>query len=176
MGLIKTPEDYFSVVETGQLDTMMEGETAEVLQVQSENEELQEGTDIPVIVTDNHLMHIKEHKAVLASPEARRNPEILQATLNHINQHIEFLQDPNLAVLNGLLGQPPVPPQGMPPQMPQAPQQGTGQAAETLNPQNPIQQEAMGDVNMPNMPSMPTNPLTGQQYNTGDGGDPRNTI
>jgi hypothetical protein len=159
MGMIKTPEQYLQVLQTGNLDTMIEGDTAELMYIRSENEKFSEGENVPVVVTDNHILHIQEHKAVLASPEARQDPVVLEATLNHINEHIAMLQAPQLSTLNALLGQPAVPQN-----------QGGGVSAadvnasttpEVLNGQNPIQQEAM-DVGLPNMPSMPTNPLTGQ--------------
>lgn len=183
MGMVKTPEDYLSVVTTGQLDSMMEGETAELLYVQSENEDMQNGEQPPVVVTDNHLLHIKEHKAVLASTDARKDPNVVQATLNHIQEHITMLQDPMLQQLNMLLGQPALPPQGAqgPQQAPQGPQGpevnvgGNPDAAEVMDSQNPIEQGAEG-VRSAQMPNMPTNPLTGLPFNPQTGGDPTNNI
>lgn len=180
MGLIKTPEDYISVITTGQLDSMMEGDTAELLYVQSENEMMQNGEDPQVVATDSHMLHIQEHKSVLASTEAREDPEVVQAALNHINTHIEMLQDPRLAQLNSLLGQP-----ALAPQQPAGGQSGPGgqsvpvegnpNAAEVLNNENPINQMA-GEVRGPNMPNMPNNPLTGQPFNPQTGGDPTNNL
>lgn len=173
MGMIKTPEQYIQVLQTGNLDTMLEGDTSELMNIRAENEFLDRGEDVPVVVTDNHLLHIQEHKAVLASPEARKDPTILAATLQHINEHITMLQDPNLMALNALLGQPQVPQQA--PQVPQPSVSAADVAAQdttqVLNNQNPIVAEAAG-ANLPGLPPLPMNPLTGERYNPETGGMP----
>lgn len=122
-GIIKNAQDYIMVMKTGNLDTMLEGELSELTCIKSENERLAEGKPVVALVTDEHVLHIKEHKSVIASPDARENPQIIQAVLSHIQQHIEQLKtaDPNL--LN-ILGQPSLAQPPMQPGMPQGPQQG----------------------------------------------------
>lgn len=156
MGMIKTPEQYLQVLQTGNLDTMIEGDTAELMYIRSENEKFSDGVEVPVVVTDNHILHIQEHKAVLASPDARQDPEILEATLNHINEHIAMLQSPQLSTLNALLGQPQVPQPSV-----SAADVQASTTPQVLNGENPMQEEAY-DVEQPNMPSMPKSPLTGE--------------
>jgi len=158
-GLIKTQEQYLQVLQTGTLEPAIEGETAELMLIRSENEQLSEGiADIIAVATDSHKLHIMEHKTVLASPEARINPEIVQATLSHIQMHIDQLRetDPNLLMM---LGQEP-----LSPELPTGDFTGPDAVAgDVMNPEDPLMQMAEG-VNMPNMP---TNPLTQEPYEPG---------
>lgn len=159
-GLIKTADQYFQILATGRLEVAIEGAEAEMLNIKSENEKLSEGIQVPVIVTDNHLMHINEHKAVVAPPESRNNPAVLKETLQHIQSHINELSNPMNVNILTLLGQQPI----QAPQMPMPPngnvpppQDQMGQAPD-MN-VNPIIEKAENV----NMPSPPTNPLTGEK-------------
>jgi hypothetical protein len=155
MGIIKTPEQYFNVMDTGRLDAMTEDTQSELLLVRSENESLVEGQEILAVVTDQHSLHIKEHKSVLADPDLRRDAELVQRTLAHIQEHINLLKntDPQLLAMMGeqslapppMVGPdgqplppeqqqqgPPPPPEGdpgAPPQDPNAPQASDPAAA-----------------------------------------------
>ncbi len=107
MGVIKVPQQYFQVINTGTLDDLYSGDYDQLMLIKQENEYLAEGTQVPAILTDDHRMHIMEHRAVLNSPEARSNPEILNVTLAHIQQHIAQLQNGNVDLLQ-ILGQQPL--------------------------------------------------------------------
>jgi hypothetical protein len=166
-GFIKTPEQYMQVINTGQIEPMIEGQTAELMLIKSENESLNEGRNPGVVLTENHMLHIKEHKSVLSSPEAKEDANTVGATLAHIQMHVESLRtgDPNLLML---LGQQPLTPPGMPPGIMgegTIPQGGeVPQNAETVarTPSLPGRQ--------PNLPSMPKNALTGEEFNQETGG------
>lgn len=112
-----TPEQYFMVLKTGNLDIMTEGVDKELLLVKEENEALMRGDEVFATDIDEHIMHIKEHRSVIADPHLRKDPELVQRTLAHINEHIEALKqvDPGLLMILGQqpLQQPP-PPEGMP--------------------------------------------------------------
>ena len=137
-GLVKTPEQFIQVMQTGRLEPVIEGEQAEIMLIKDENEHLMDGKEIMAISTDDHIKHIKEHKVVLASIEARKNDTIVPATLAHIQEHIELLKttDPGLLAV---LDQPAM---GMPPG---ADQGGMG----PMTKQNP---NAMGEAKMPELP------------------------
>lgn len=156
-GLIKRPEQYMTMIQTGQLEPMLENETSELLLIRAENEGLSEGKPQVAVVTDNHALHIMEHKSVLASPESRMDPNIVQATTMHIQEHINQLKTADPALLQ-MLGQqslmPPPPPPG---QMP-APEGVPGVMSSGEDP--------AGNVNQP---SMPTNPMTGEQFDPNQG-------
>ena len=168
-GMVKNPDEYLMVIQTGKLEPMTEADTSEMLLIKAENEKLRNGEQIMAVATEKHNVHIQEHKAVLANPETKENPEIVQATLDHINEHLDLLRntDPGLLMVLGMEPMPPNP-QQQPPQMQGAPgpEAGPTGAGELMELQPPVGAQA----DMPQMPSMPENPLTGQEYNLETGG------
>ena len=111
MSLVKSPEQYFQILNTGKLETMYEGEMNELLLIKSENEQMTEGKDVIVSPLDKHRLHINEHKAVLSDPDLRRDPELVKVVLDHIEKHLNSLRqtDPSLLLL---VGEQPLPPIG----------------------------------------------------------------
>jgi hypothetical protein len=156
-GLIKRPEQYISVLETGKLEPLIENEMSELLLVRAENEQLSEGQLPIATAVDDHKMHILEHKSVLASPEARSNPTLVKNATAHILEHIELLRTTDPALLE-LIGQKPL----APAQTPSAP----GPIPEVMDATNPVVQNAQSV----NLPQMPTNPLSGSPYDPQTGG------
>jgi hypothetical protein len=159
MGLITNPQDYFAVINTGQLEVMTENTNSEIYLIKGENEALIAGEEVPVIDVDDHKQHILEHKAILADPHLRKDAALVQRVLGHMQKHIEALRqtDPNLLSLlnqqplSGPGGTPPAGPQGMPPP-PGAPQPpGPAGAMQGPPPGAP-------QPNQPGMPQMPTPP------------------
>ena len=117
MNLIKSPEQYFQVINTGKIETMFEGEMNELLLIKSENEQMLEGKNVIVSPLDKHRLHINEHKAVLSDPDLRRDPDLVRIVLDHIEDHLNALRETDPALLQ-LVGEQPLPPigqqQGMP--------------------------------------------------------------
>lgn len=142
-GLIENPDQYIQVVTTGKLEPVIEGKQAELLLIRAENEGLAEGQRAQAIITDQHAQHILEHKTVLASPEARQNPTILKATLDHIQEHINFLKSADPTLLALIHQQSMASPQGPAPQN-----------AGMMNSAPPVVQQAQG-AQMPSMPNPP---------------------
>lgn len=156
-GLVKTPEEYLQVLNTGRLDPLVEGQTHELLLIKEENESMSEGRPVTAIVTDDHRLHIMEHRSVAASPEARENPELVIALTEHLNEHINMLKNADPVLLQ-LLGQPAVG-GGIS-------QAEAGNVPQMLDATNP-ELQAAEDVNMP---SMPNNALTGEEFTPETGG------
>jgi hypothetical protein len=176
--LIKTPEEYIQVLTTGRLEPVLEATQKEMLAIRSENERLAEGQNAdtmaagmppPVIavLTDNHPAHIREHAAVIASPDAREVPEVVASVLAHIQEHVDLwttlppaigmaLQIPPAPAPMMPPGLPPGP--GGPPALPPgpAPEGPKAEPAEVLDPSG-------APLPMPNMPSMPKDALTGDR-------------
>lgn len=150
-GLITTAQEYLAVLNTGRIEPLFENQLNQILLVRAENERMASGEVPPVLLTDDHVLHIKEHQSVLASPEARENPAIVKAVTTHLMQHMQILSSGNPIL--GILGQPMLAPPGVPPPPP------GGGAADVKNPTNPTT-AAAGKVNLPQMPK---NPLTGQR-------------
>lgn len=166
MNLIKSPEQYFQVINTGKIETMFEGEMNELLLIKSENEQMLEAKNVLVSPLDKHRLHINEHKAVLSDPDLRRDPDLVRLVLDHIEDHLNALRETDPALLQ-LVGEQPLPPlgqqQGMPGQeMPSnasiqgspmeqlmATQGGNVQAGET------VQASTGQQLQTPNIPSPP---------------------
>lgn len=136
--LVKTPEQYIGVLTTGNLEPLYQHDNLNRMLTANENEALMAGEQVQVLLTDDDAIHILEHQCVLASPEARQNPQIVEATLAHIQAHIDNgrMKDPALAqALKQVPLAQPIMPQGAPP-------------SDVMNPQNPVTQAA-NEVNLP---------------------------
>jgi hypothetical protein len=171
MGAITDANQYFTVINTGKLEVMTEGAQTEELCIKSENEALMGGENPPVILTDDHKKHVLMHKAILGDPEIRKNPELTQMVLAHIQEHVSQAQtiDPNLL---SWLGYQPLPPpqQPMGPPPGQGPQGGPPGPGPQQGPQKPDMPmspapAAQPGSSLPNIPSppppfqnLPTNP------------------
>lgn len=125
MGLIQTPQDYFQVINTGNLDTMYEGTESELLLIKQENERLMDGANPIVSPIDAHKLHILEHKAVLADPDLRQEPNLVKTVMDHIEDHLNMLKQTDPSLLS-LIGEQPIasPPAPAPPGGPQGPGSG----------------------------------------------------
>ncbi len=152
-GHITDPDQYIMVLTTGRYEPVVQGKQAEMLLIKAENEKLADGLTQRAVLTDQHMQHIQEHKVILASPEVRDDPNspVVQATLDHISQHIAILSNPDNATLLALLNQTPL--QSAAP----APVQGTG---DQLNATNPAVATAE-NIQQPNMPKPPANTAPG---------------
>lgn len=173
--LLKTPEEYLSVINTGRLEPITQAQTRQLNLINGENELLADGDKdgvVTAIDVDDHRLHILEHAAVLGSPEARSNPNVVQVTLAHIREHTYLLQtvDPNLLQMLGqqsLAVAPPPPEQaagGTPAKNPQA---GPG-GMPALPPDGAVNLPMM--ENPPKQPQYPINPMTGQTWDPVSGG------
>ena len=155
-GMITTPEQYIGVLTTGNVEPLYQRDNSQRMNILSENEELMEGQTIQALLTDNHPTHILEHSCVLDSPEARQSPQVVEATLAHIQEHLNIGKtlDPALAQMlkQQSIFQPP-PPQGAPP--------ANGGPQQVMDNQNPVTQEA-SQTALPK-PAQPPSPNAFQQ-------------
>jgi hypothetical protein len=131
-GLIKTKQEYIEVLETGNLDPMLEAQESQLRLIKEENEALLRGEDVQAIWADDHALHIPEHISTLSSLDARKDPKVINAVQKHTDRHTELLKglDPILA---GLTQQPVIPKTSTPPPTP-----GPGQNASVGAGQKPI--------------------------------------
>lgn len=156
-GLIKTPQQYYMVVNTGRLDSAFEGDMAELLNVKKENENLMTGAVVRAVSWDAHKMHILEHRSVVADPDLRQSEEVKKAVSDHIQEHIDLLRiiDPDVLMLMGeqpltpmdqlLAGRMPLQmpgPGGQPPQEAKAPSGGASSPSYNGNTVPPMPQVA----------------------------------
>jgi DNA-binding transcriptional regulator YdaS (Cro superfamily) len=161
------PDQYLSMVKTGQLDTMTEAPMSQQLNIRAENERLRDGKMPSALITDKHSRHIPEHLSILDSPEARENPVIVQNALAHVQEHMNLWRqlaasNPELLMLMGepmpQMGQPPMP--GGP--MPGGPAPGPGMPSPDQMQAAPGAEAMQGQ--MPSQPGLPTNPMTGETF------------
>lgn len=161
-GMLERPEQYISVMTTGQLEPIYENEQAQLMLIRKENERLAEGKTARALLTHDHQNHILEHASVLANPDLLDNPDspVVQNTLAHIQEHLQLAQSmpPALAML---LKQQPLPQAPMPPQGSPGPQQAQSAIPQTMDGTNSVT-TAAGEVNGPNFPK---NPATGETFN-----------
>ncbi len=148
MGIIKTPQQYFSVLNTGNLDVMTENDQHELFLIKSENESMVDGRPVVAIAVDDHQLHINEHKAVLADPELRQDQELLGRVLGHIQEHIQLLKTTNPDLLM-LTRQQPLPPDQ--PQAGPAPQNMPQQGPPPIQAGNKQQSEAAAVLHPPQL-------------------------
>lgn len=169
MKLIKTPTQYFQVLENGKLENMFEGDIHELLLIRRENEFLLEGKPIIANIYDAHRTHIMEHKSLAADPDLRFKPELMAQLNAHIQEHIDMLRtvDPDLLMLLGEQPLQPMPqPGGMPGQegapMPAAGSMGQGlekmmQPPQGLNSEgDSIVDSSGGPQQLPSVPTPPS--------------------
>lgn len=153
-GLIKTVQDYITVLEGGMLESLYETESSENDLVESENEKLQNGEDVITLSTDDHATHIRKHAGLLNDTNIRNNSQAVELILNHILEHRQQATevDPilNAMVRTGKMPEAPPPGEGNPPSA--APSPG-GDAA----------LPGADDDNMPAAPAQPADDLLGRQ-------------
>lgn len=174
MGVLKSAEQYLEVLETGKLEPVTESLSNELLLIRSEGEQIRSGEMPPALILDDHMLHVREHRALLATPEARRDPKIVQACLGHIQQHeqLYFTAPPGLLIMSGQQPPPPgfgpdgrmmAPPPGAPPQGGTPPGGPPPSGASPKAPPSPAGNPDAGQAPpQGEMPEMPTNPATGQ--------------
>jgi hypothetical protein len=180
MQLVKTAEQYEQVLSTGRLEPLTRSLQHELLLVLHENEMLQDGKQPVLSPDDDHQMHAREHRAVLANPEARENPSVIQAYTAHIEEHFQayFNSDPRRLIM---MGQQPPPVLMPPPGAPGAPPRPGGEGGPPQGAPNgpPPPPEGSGGPGGPpdgsapppnvtagtkGLPRMPKNPATGAKF------------
>ena len=159
-GIVTNPKQYYSVLNTGSLDVLDEYEQNELLLIRAENENLAQGQPVTALAIDEHISHIKEHRGVLADPDMRRDPELVQNTLAHINEHIQLLRTTDPALLSILGEQPLGPAGGSPPAPPPPNAQVNGSKPPNAGPIAPPQ-SAPPPPGMPRIPKPPQIPQPG---------------
>ena len=154
MGILKTPDDYDEVVETGTLDQALDGVQKKNLLIADENDKLLHGDPVTVILTDDHPRHIREHNALLSDYDVRHNPQLAGAIMAHIMDHDNkwkqlVTERPELAaLLEDPAAQPPPPlgaAGGIPGQQPGNP--------EVLQANPAIQLDGGGQIGQPKIPA-----------------------
>lgn len=105
-GLIQTPQQLFTVLETGQIEPLTMAAESQLEIIEEENEALLSGRPVGAPhPLDNHVLHILEHQAVLNSLDSRESDEGAMV-MTHIIMHVRMMSDPISAELQVILGYP----------------------------------------------------------------------
>jgi len=124
-GMIPTPQEYLTVMETGQLAPAVRAVDTMMQLVHQENDDLLRGIVPIVLPSDNDQLHMQEHQSLYNDPEIRRDPRRRAIIDQHWKMHEQnwAMKNP----VNGMIaGQPPIPPGPVqPPPQPMPPAPGT---------------------------------------------------
>lgn len=88
-GAIKTPQQYFEVQRTGNLEVMTDANVSMARGIRDENAALLRGEAVPVLDTDDDVEHLSGHVPMFDGPEARRNMAQgrMNAAIDHVMAH-----------------------------------------------------------------------------------------
>lgn len=120
MGQPMPPKDVVNLLNTGELDSGFEAQQTTSLRIKAENEGLLEGKPHQVLISDPHWLDIPEHLSVLSNPAVREDPQLVQAVLDVVQEHLTQWQQMPPELLQAMGGPPPpmaapmVGPDGMP--------------------------------------------------------------
>ncbi len=165
---VETPQQLQALVTTGRVDALNQTLSQELLLINAENEQISKGETPVVTLSDDHRLHIKEHRRPIATVAARTDPAIIKAQQDHEQEHINLLRTTDPVVLTAL-GQQPLPPPAMPgmPTGTPPPQPGAPRGAPPPHPgagmaTPPPEKGTPSQSAPPDAPSQPRNPVTGQ--------------
>jgi hypothetical protein len=82
-----TPEQFLAFIASGRLEPLYKAQRNQVRLIRAENSALTRGEAVPVLIADCHLDHIREHLALLSSPQLRMDPQLAQVVLAHVQEH-----------------------------------------------------------------------------------------
>lgn len=180
--MLKSPEQYLSVISTGRLENILDLPNSKLRNVLAENDLMSKGEMPMVSVMDHHFDHIKAHETLLNEPENRKNNELMETVLVHIQEHIDAWQKlttNNPAMLKIIdLPELPQPAPAPAPAMPEMSGQGPSASQDTMKAlvESPASSPAaatnpadLGNVGAGlegttgvKLPKPPVNPITGE--------------
>ena len=144
-GVLRDPKKIIEFMRTGQVDSLTEDDFKDSMLIRLENEMMLEGELPTVMVTDTHPQHILEHKSIANDPQARQNPELMEALNQHLLDHIEQMKgmSPDLAMILGV---------------PALPSQQVPQQSEPTTEQLPLPNDQVtGEEQSASLPNVPPN-------------------
>lgn len=159
---VQTPQQMQTVIDTGRADALTQDLSNELLLIASENEAIGKGQLIPVVLSDDHALHLKLHKSVASNLTARQQPQVIQALQDHENAHMKVLMETDPRLLQ-LMGQPAIGgAPGGPPASEMPPGGSGGDSAQKKAAEGQAAPPAPEAQAKQHGPSMPVNPATGQ--------------
>lgn len=156
-----TVEQYLAFLSSGRLEPLYKAQRNQIRLIRAENSALAKGEQVPALISDSHLDHIKEHTSLLSSPALRTDQALVAGVLAHVQEHELLWQQMGMRpALIAATGQSPAPPPmggpmpppggGGPGGPPQGPQDQQGPQAERASLAG-----APDEVSGVKLPSMP---------------------
>lgn len=95
MKVIEDPRQYLEVVNTGNLTPIFKGPVDELTLIKGENERIRRGQPVRVMDSDNHKLHLREHRNELDGG-ARYDDKIASAIEAHMGEHLARWQQASM--------------------------------------------------------------------------------
>lgn len=170
--LLTSPEQAMQMVSTGRLEPAFNGPASREANIERENEALMAGQPQIVLDQDFHSDHIARHGQLLADPEARSNPALVELVQAHLYEHAmrwsAMSVDPVGMSILAATGQSPSPAPPPPPMMPGGPgappmpgQGPNGQQDPNAPAQGAPSPQGQGGAPVPNPTTAPQGPSPG---------------
>lgn len=102
-GLISDKNEFMELFATGRISDKATPAITQANLSLSENERLLTGQMVMAIITDNHTLHIQDHRTLLDIPEVRYNPELFQRISQHIMEHNDLYTQATVMAPNILM-------------------------------------------------------------------------
>ena len=103
-GIVKTPAEYLTVLTTGNAEPLYQADHAQLALIHDENERLVRGENVEAAITDNHILHVREHMAQIASVNLRADQVISGNVMAHCMTHLQMVADPEAQMWGLALG------------------------------------------------------------------------
>lgn len=103
-GMITSTEEYYTVIETGSLETLTQALTAQADLIRDENERMIQGEAPVIAATDDHMRHVREHSTLLSKTDIRKNNQAVALIQGHIMEHMQQFMNPGINQLQVMLG------------------------------------------------------------------------
>lgn len=106
MQLIRNKEQYFQILQTGNMDEILESDNAQLKVIRDENEMMARGELPPEPMSIDHIiLHIREHTANLSNIESRMMGSPVRIVSEaHLAAHVRQFLDPNIQRIQEALG------------------------------------------------------------------------
>jgi len=100
-GMIKSPQQYFRILEGAPTEELYAQELSETDLMAAENEALRRGEPVRALITDDHAEHIRHHTILTNDLKLRMNDPIIANITAHIEEHYALAQsqDPMLTAM-----------------------------------------------------------------------------
>lgn len=88
-GAIATPQEYYTIVATGNIDPLFTGPVNALSSIKAENENMARGIPAKAMIWENHELHMREHFGQIDA-RMKENPEVFKVFGDHMMEHYQL--------------------------------------------------------------------------------------